>query len=334
MTTTRGHPAISIKKNVFETMLHPIEFYLPDTRSVLRLPLVAVQQLTVGYYLALDSVAPSAPIEHEPMQISFSLTNATQTPVSGFVSGPAVYDVQVNELQPGDTFTGSLAATAPAAGHDVPVEVDFFRLPLPEGIDFPLPNAEATTTIDVAARFAVDLESFHVDNTRALHNDTDVVSISAQLGDGTPLSANAAMGDVNNGDHKVGLTVGPFDVVPGLLPDLTITFAIVNAGYNEGTLRTVLDDISSATEAALDKAYPAFAGVWFVANELTRFLNRLLTADCDGVVAADKISLSSLALDQVSRTTRVYRESQPRVYPGTDSADGCGSNSEYSVTWS
>jgi hypothetical protein len=59
-----------------------------------------------------------------------------------------------------------------------------------------------------------------------------------------------------------------------------------------------------------------------------------LFPDCDGFVAADGIGMSKkrwdAAIDSAGGTTFTRTMS----YPGTSSPAGCGSNSEYSVTWS
>ena len=51
------------------------------------------------------------------------------------------------------------------------------------------------------------LDSFRITDTRALHNDTDFVTISVTVGTNDAITATRAMGDVNNGIHPVGLGV-------------------------------------------------------------------------------------------------------------------------------
>jgi hypothetical protein len=72
-----------------------------------------------------------------------------------------------------------------------------------------------------------------------------------------------------------------------------------------------------------------------------------VSPDCDGFVAADGIGMTKMQWDKLIGSKRWF-EQLPHVgfgttsatfrqtmhYPGTDSPAGCGSNSQYSVTWS
>src|SRR3954469_23999550 len=57
------------------------------------------------------------------------------------------------------------------------------------------------------ASYTFTLNSFQITDTRALHNDTDLVSISVAVGNKAPITLPAkSMGDVNNGGHQVNLS--------------------------------------------------------------------------------------------------------------------------------
>ena len=58
----------------------------------------------------------------------------------------------------------------------------------------------------------------------------------------------------------------------------------------------------------------------------------LITADCDGPVAAEQAAYKGIDLwHQTQTSSRSFTHST--YHPGLDSAAGCGSNSQYSVTW-
>lgn len=79
-------------------------------------------------------------------------------------------------------------------------------------------------------RYTTRLDKFRITNTRALHKDTDYVSLTAGLGD-PPVQtvfANMYVGDVNNGDHKVNIQIGPMADAPGDI--LKFGYVIINHG--------------------------------------------------------------------------------------------------------
>ena len=60
-----------------------------------------------------------------------------------------------------------------------------------------------------------------------------------------------------------------------------------------------------------------------------------LSTDCDGPVAVDQLSgpryvIDAWADDNTTGTGTIFRQQH---YPGVDSADGCGGNSDYTVGW-
>jgi hypothetical protein len=57
----------------------------------------------------------------------------------------------------------------------------------------------------------------------------------------------------------------------------------------------------------------------------------MIFPNCDEVVAQDVFSIDDYMLASL---TVARPHSETHNYPGTDSADGCGGNSNYDVTWS
>ena len=87
---------------------------------------------------------------------------------------------------------------------------------------FPLPTAPT-----MFATFTMD--SFGITETRSLHNDTDVVFLSATVGANPMVFVSKSMGDVNNGTHPVGLSLEvdiPDDDTP-----VVFNYLILNNGH-------------------------------------------------------------------------------------------------------
>lgn len=211
--------------------------------------------------------------------------------------------------------------------------------------------------------YTIRVESLHIDNTRSRHNDTDTVFLALQAGNTQFAVRSKPLGDVNNGDHAVSLsffsamlsdpdrvlgfsfsiyngditslsdmlnhaltsllTQGVHLTVPGpTINSINISGAAAGAGVTANTVGiTSLLANTSAWYAAAAKA-AAEAAINFI------FPN------CDGYVAADAVCLTHQQWNSVidSAGNDVYRITMR--YAGTNSPDGCGSNSNYTVTWS
>src|SRR5262249_14257946 len=94
------------------------------------------------------------------------------------------------------------------------------------------------------------LDSFHIDNTRARHTDTDVVAFFLKVGDKSYGTQTKHMGDLNNGDYSVGLE---FNSIP--IPDPTtpvsFNYQIVNAGNFNGDIDARLSITADVIAGAL-----------------------------------------------------------------------------------
>ena len=124
------------------------------------------------------------------------------------------------------------------------------------------------------------------------------------------------MGDLNNGDYPVNLTIP--NVVVGPNDTVAFTYAIVNSGYEKSRLESDLTDAVGIVAMG--------AGAWF-----TKKVMGVIFADCDGTVAAADYAWTGSALAKRAVGMTMTTEDNNK---GTDTPDGCGRNSQYYVTWS
>jgi hypothetical protein len=86
------------------------------------------------------------------------------------------------------------------------------------------------------------LDSMEIDNTRSIHNDTDIVAMSYAAGR-WPIQPNGITpGDVNNGVHPLEVTFNPVPVE--LCEPVAFVYSIVNSGNT---------DVSGSAMAAMQK---------------------------------------------------------------------------------
>jgi hypothetical protein len=177
-----------------------------------------------------------------------------------------------------------------------------------------------------APSYVFSLDKFHIDNTRARHEDTDIVTFTLKVGDQT-LTQVKRMGDVNNGDHQVFLEFGPLRIDNPGTP-VIFNYQIVNSGH--GDQDAIVRRLVAAGTAL---AARGLTGPWgTLAGFVIEFVGGILFPNCDGPVAVDQVVLTGANLGQWTAATGTYVET--RRYPGTDSPWGCGSNSDYKATWS
>ena len=179
--------------------------------------------------------------------------------------------------------------------------------------------------------FVISLDRFRINNTRSPSQDTDVVTFTAKVGDLLYPVQVKRMGDVTNADHSVGLEIGPIIATPHA--PVSFGYAIVNSGYdssNENATRQALNKLSDAAAAICTGIFGG-GNVWDQLNKDTQWLNGLIFGHCDGPVAGDGIFV---AVDILDSWTVNGGHSETRSYPGSPSNVGCGSNSQYTVTWS
>ena len=196
------------------------------------------------------------------------------------------------------------------------------------------------------------LDQFRITNTRAVHNDTDVVGFTLKFGSQSYTQA-LNYGDVNNGNHDLGLEFPVMQIVDPTTV-VTLAFSIVNAG-NE------TDQVVAVLQKGVDQAIKSGGGGGkggqsgnsggtggsssdgsgasafgtiekdFASTGIDLAL-KVLFANCDGSVASDMISTPMSNLDAlIPSGAHTYTETIQ--YAGSNSNIGCGGNSDYYVTW-
>lgn len=223
----------------------------------------------------------------------------------------------------------------PGNVHGVQVPVSG-RLPVEPSLTPPAPSRLATFTMD----------SFGISQTRSLHNDTDIVYLSATVGAGNPVPLQKSMGDVNNGTHSVGLSV-EVDIPDD---DTIVVFSIMicNAGHGgsdaedkaaQSALSTIAKEIikhgaltagavtiGSVVVPFFDSALLALSGI-LAAQELSL----LLFGGCDGPVA--HCTYPFTCSDLIRRTNSGQKIPQITEHRGTKSPGYCNSSDlRYSTT--
>ena len=192
-----------------------------------------------------------------------------------------------------------------------------------------LPTAKRAGEAILAATtdtYSFTLNRFRIVTTRAVHNDTDTVAFSLKIGDQPTVTKIKHLGDVNDGDHSVGLTIGPV-AIRGT-PRITLATTIINSGHkDQATLDRALSD---AANAVIDAALDEIPGGELL-ELLTHWLVGLFVVDCDGVVVGERWRWPAHQLHDF--TDRHNPWEIIHTYHGADSPVGCGANSEYTVTW-
>jgi hypothetical protein len=197
------------------------------------------------------------------------------------------------------------------------------------------PSSLPTTT---GNRFIVTLNSFEITDTRAAHEDTDTATVTARIDNNQDANSNPKntvyVGNVNNGVHPLNLAVGPFTVNSGL----SFNYAIVN--HHADSEQDIFNTVSSLATAAASAYYGQAGGMITstVAKLVGAIFPGLVSGGCDGGVVADSIpqpptSLSINDINNLPGMAQTGSHTETRHYPGYDSPWGCGSNSNYYLTW-
>ncbi|AYK07556.1 hypothetical protein [Brevibacillus laterosporus] len=187
---------------------------------------------------------------------------------------------------------------------------------MPTRVIIATPPGSTTTT----TRYRISIDNFRVTNTRSRHNDDNVISLAVKVGDHEPVEASERIDGINNGTHSTRVSID----LDSQGKDVSFCYLIVNKGHsnNEENARKAISEAAKAASSA--------AGLGPVGDVVGRIVNAIF-ANCDGIVAQDRIVYSNTNL--VNLTGQTGKHSETRFYPGSDSPEGCGSNSEYYVTW-
>ena len=202
----------------------------------------------------------------------------------------------------------------------------------------------------MSEHYSFELISFDITNTRSRHDDTDYTSfhlaVKNKNGGIRTYKQVKFNGNLNNGTYPIGLSF--HDIAVESDEHIVMNYLIVNNGHEKGDsvaaeLEKAGDELATkgaeaagtAAGAAIGSAIPIpgiGTAIGAVAGWLASKLGGLLFADCDGPVAAEQVTLSAKEL--AKRVEQSHGNYEVKTHhPGTDSPDGCGSNSEYDVTW-
>jgi len=195
------------------------------------------------------------------------------------------------------------------------------------------------------AQYNLGVPSFRIHQIRSLLKDTLAASMSLRV-----FNAQGALHhdwptqSVNLGDYGSTTTVQTSLLYQNVdvpdptsdLPDggsISWSFVLVNAGHADySVLVGALNNAANAVAGALVSSGNILAELAAGGIIGTQALVQLLTADCDGPVAAFGLVITAKELAQMTADPQNY------LYqvdcPGTNSPVGCGSNSNYSVYYS
>jgi hypothetical protein len=217
------------------------------------------------------------------------------------------------------------------------------------------PSRDPSANSPVVDYYTFRLSSFEVLTTRSgsavswlrSAKDSDRVAFSLKVGD-----VDYPAQVVGAGDHEEGDVV-PVNLIFSDIPvprsvgqganstPIRMTYQVVNFGNVDNAVADEAMRQAGDYLADLAVDYLTYqAGVpWAseflqpLAHELVDYTVKLVDPNCDGPVAIDSIRFD--AADLYSATGQAPQAvTERRTYDGTKSADGCGPNSLYAVTWS
>jgi len=210
-------------------------------------------------------------------------------------------------------------------------------------------------------QFSVDL--VQVNTARSANNDTDTGQVTLAVGNWPTtltaknwpyLSKTQSMGDLGGTDVKEGNTnllhFGPVTVelcessifnytvinTQGTPDDVSAFLSKQGVALADSGVKTIIKDIGAgvgitAIEVAEATSIPLIGSlIGILSGWLFEQLNSVLTARCDGTVAAEQVVLMGRDLQKKTKSKFATKT----IHQGTDSPSGCGSNSNYTVSWS
>lgn len=181
------------------------------------------------------------------------------------------------------------------------------------------------------------LENFRIYNTRAWDDDTDYVDIGIKIGNNNAITRFQSMGDVDNGVYPINLKV-----VVGIDPKITdtdninFTFNILNKGGNQNLneIKSSMDNVANSISSMLASTGNIWAEIGAGVIKVADIFVGLLFADCDGLVVSESLDYPFKQLKELLQYDGTCKIKNTVRYPGYDSNSGCGSNSDYEVTYS
>jgi hypothetical protein len=204
-----------------------------------------------------------------------------------------------------------------------------------------------------AARYRFIVDSIEIPVTRARHNDTNHITMSAAVAANRPVTAYRELGDMNHtppGGAPINMSL-EIDVGIDGNAGVVFNYLIVNRGHGDAdpNLQQELEKFGSqlASEGAKEATAAIGAAIGLsvgsgilpiigsilgaLAGWLISTLGGLFFADCDGPVAAEQLAFK--AKDLLQQTEANGGSIGARTHhPGLSSPDGCNT-SDYYVTW-
>jgi hypothetical protein len=208
------------------------------------------------------------------------------------------------------------------------------------------------------AIYTFKLEKFRIDNTRSRHDDTDKVFFGIQVGARQFPAQSYFAGNLNNGEYPVPLefdsvfvsnaatpVVISYQIYNGDMTKVAIDFSKLNIDLGEQAVEFVKQKVeqgdpgdytdfsSHAPQGPSQDNINFVDGTWLGFLEFVS-LGSFLFPDCDGFVAVGTLGKPKNSWDALIDSAGGDTLRSSIRYPGTDSPAGCGSNSDYTVTWS
>jgi hypothetical protein len=185
----------------------------------------------------------------------------------------------------------------------------------------PLQTVGAAPT---TASYYFTLENITIQHLRSVHTDTDVLAAGVVV-DGTQSNvARQELGKLKPGSHAVNFSVLVDTVTP--TDRVAISYVVANEGHSDPSTDQLLAGAvgkTGLTGSNGGSALAAIAGLWAIPFDL-------LNPNCDGPVAAGVITATGTELFDETQTGRYERTVS---FPGVKSADGCGPDSFYQLTY-
>jgi hypothetical protein len=201
--------------------------------------------------------------------------------------------------------------------------------------------------------YSIWVPEFVINTTRARFNDTDFATLGAVVtaADGTQLAqygpTTVSLGDVGDGTHILNMHVAGISVPEG--GTVAVAFTILNKGSSKlaDDIDKVLNEFGSSILKALTSggmkqggggsSGGGILGVGGWEGTLVSILGAPvlqgiedLLASCDGLVVTESLTLSE---SQLAAQAGQAPWTWSTEYKGTNSADGCGPNSDYTVSY-
>jgi hypothetical protein len=199
--------------------------------------------------------------------------------------------------------------------------------------------------------FTFELLSFGINNTRALHNDTDYIGLGLNINGAPQTPLVHRQGDVNNGIHQVNLSFPLVNINPS--DEVVFSYLIINHGGGKSAevLSACANAMTQTPLATFDTTEAALVSVpggnvpnclasplntdleiWWNERGVKAQFSGISSNHCDGPVAIGRFSIPGSFMGQLV-TDKNSSNPWTTINTGINSAIGCGSNSEYGIQW-